>query len=104
MIIKFTSIPMTLGSEELFYQLGLSQFGSFNRIVLEPAPSLRKLVKLAVDAEEGTKDSRLSKEEIVNVSQSYSVGCTTMPTYHFPSENCGDHHGKERYARRVFLT
>ncbi|KAI0694214.1 DNA binding protein [Cytidiella melzeri] len=52
--------------EELFYQLGLIQFGNFNRIKLEPAPSLRKLIKLAVDAEEGTKNSRLSKQEIVD--------------------------------------
>ncbi len=55
-------------SEEFFYQLGLIQFGSFSRIKLEPAPSLRKLVKLAVSAEEGTENSRLSKEEIVDVS------------------------------------
>ncbi|KAI0826460.1 histidine kinase-like ATPase [Irpex lacteus] len=52
--------------EEFFYQLGLIQFGSFSRIKLEPAPSLRKLVKLAVSAEERTENSRLSKEEIVD--------------------------------------
>ncbi|KAI0088835.1 DNA binding protein [Irpex rosettiformis] len=52
--------------EEFFYQLGLIQFGNYNRIRLEPAPSLRKLVNLAVNAEEGTRNSKLSKEEIVD--------------------------------------
>ncbi|POY75927.1 hypothetical protein BMF94_1011 [Rhodotorula taiwanensis] len=36
-------------SEELFYQLGLRQFGRFSRIKLTPPPPLRKLLKLAVD-------------------------------------------------------
>lgn len=49
------------------------QFGNFNRIKLEPMPSLRKLVKLAVDAEEGTQYSRLSKTEIVDVRISDST-------------------------------
>jgi len=53
-------------SEELFYQLGLRQFGNFNRLKLEPPPPLRAMVKLAVDAEEGTKNSRLSKAQIVD--------------------------------------
>ena len=55
--------------EELFYQLGLRQFGDFNRLKLEPPPPLRAMVKLAVDAEEGTKNSRLSKAQIVDVRQ-----------------------------------
>lgn len=54
--------------EELFYQLGLRQFGDYSRLKLEPPPPLRAMVKLAVDAEEGTKNSRLSKDQIVDVS------------------------------------
>ena len=53
--------------EELFYQLGLRQFGDYNRLKLEPPPPLRTMVKLAVDAEDGTSQSRLSKEQIVDV-------------------------------------
>ena len=53
--------------EELFYQLGLRQFGNFSRMKLEPPPPLRTVVTLAVDAEEGTKHSRLSKMEIIDV-------------------------------------
>jgi DNA mismatch repair protein MLH1 len=53
--------------EELFYQLGLRQFGNFNWLKLEPPPPLRAMVKLAVDAEEGTKHSRLTRPQIVDV-------------------------------------
>ncbi|PSR71450.1 hypothetical protein PHLCEN_2v12717 [Hermanssonia centrifuga] len=54
-------------SEELFYQLGLRQFGNYTRIKLDPPPPLRMLVRIAVEAEEGTKNSRLSKADIVNL-------------------------------------
>jgi len=54
--------------EELFYQLGVRQFGDFSRIKLEPPPMIRDLIKLAVDADETTNEIRLSKEEITNVS------------------------------------
>ncbi|GAA5984671.1 hypothetical protein JCM10908_003452 [Rhodotorula pacifica] len=36
-------------AEELFYQLGLRQFGRFSRIRLTPPPSLEHLVRLGVD-------------------------------------------------------
>ncbi|KZV99557.1 hypothetical protein EXIGLDRAFT_738920 [Exidia glandulosa HHB12029] len=38
-------------SEELFYQLGLRQFGAYPRVALNPPPSLRKLVRIGLDAE-----------------------------------------------------
>ncbi|TBU41715.1 DNA binding protein [Dichomitus squalens] len=50
---------------ELFYQLGLRQFGNFSRIRLDPPPNLRTLVLLAVDAEEGVEESGFSKDEVV---------------------------------------
>ncbi|KAF8634832.1 hypothetical protein AX17_004083 [Amanita inopinata Kibby_2008] len=53
-------------AEELFYQLGLRQFGNFNRLKLEPPPSLRDLLEIAVEAEESTKDSQMSKSQIVD--------------------------------------
>ncbi|PLW11883.1 hypothetical protein PCANC_21973 [Puccinia coronata f. sp. avenae] len=37
--------------EELFYQLGVRQFGSFDRVQLKPAVSVHKLVTLAVESE-----------------------------------------------------
>ncbi|KLO16119.1 DNA mismatch repair protein MutL [Schizopora paradoxa] len=38
-------------AEELFYQLSLRQFGNLQRLRLDPPPSIRRLVKLAVKAE-----------------------------------------------------
>ena len=55
-------------SEELFYQLGLRQFGDFSRLRLQPPPSVRTLVDIAVRAEESTEGSSLSKKQIVDVS------------------------------------
>ncbi|KAH7907575.1 histidine kinase-like ATPase [Hygrophoropsis aurantiaca] len=53
-------------AEELFYQLALRQFGDYSRIKLDPPPPLRTLVKLAVEAEEDTGRSGMSKEKIVD--------------------------------------
>ncbi|GAV99710.1 dna mismatch repair protein [Lentinula edodes] len=53
-------------AEELFYQLGLRHFGDFSRLKLEPPPSLRELVKIAVDAEEISEETSLSKPDIVD--------------------------------------
>lgn len=57
--------------EELFYQLGLRQFGDFSRLKLEPPPSVHDLVQIAVEEEEISGGSTLSKPEIVDVC--YSV-------------------------------
>lgn len=56
------------GREELCYQLGLRQFGNFPRLKLDPPAPLRPLITLAVDAEQNTELSKLSKPEIVDVS------------------------------------
>ncbi|KAI0795447.1 DNA binding protein [Abortiporus biennis] len=53
-------------AEELFYQLGLRQFGNFNRIRLDPPPPLRTLIELAVDVEETVKKTKLSKSKLVD--------------------------------------
>lgn len=59
--------------EELFYQLGLRQFGDFSRLKLEPPPPLRIMVEIALDVEDSTH-SRLSKVQIVDVRlRCYSV-------------------------------
>ncbi|KAI5476391.1 DNA mismatch repair protein MLH1 [Pseudohyphozyma bogoriensis] len=52
-------------SEELFYQLGLRQFGRFVRIKLRPAPSLKELLKLAVESEGGREEAKMSSFQIV---------------------------------------
>ncbi|KAG2151212.1 histidine kinase-like ATPase [Suillus bovinus] len=53
-------------AEEMFYQLALLQFGDYSRLKLDPPPSLRVLVKFAVDAEEDTARSGMSNDEIVD--------------------------------------
>ncbi|KAI0646384.1 DNA mismatch repair protein MutL [Trametes meyenii] len=51
---------------ELFYQLGLRQFGNLPRIRLDPPPELRALVVLALDAEEGVEESGMSKADVAD--------------------------------------
>ncbi|KAH9063209.1 DNA mismatch repair protein MutL [Lactarius vividus] len=53
-------------TEELFYQLGLRQFGNFARLKLDPPAPLSPLIKLAVDAEKDTDLSKLTKPQIVD--------------------------------------
>ncbi|KAJ7207096.1 histidine kinase-like ATPase [Mycena pura] len=53
-------------AEELFYQLALRQFGNFSRLKLEPAPPLRTLVEIAVEQENTTEESGLTKPQIVD--------------------------------------
>lgn len=53
----------------MFYQLGLRQFGNFARLKLDPPAPLRALIALAVDAEQNTELSKLSKPQIVDVRE-----------------------------------
>ena len=52
---------------ELFYQLGLRQFGNLPRIRLDPPPALRMLVALAVDVEDGATQCGLDRDAVVDV-------------------------------------
>lgn len=45
------SAELVLQSEELFYQVGLRKFGAYQRVALNPPPSLRKLVRIGLEAE-----------------------------------------------------
>ncbi|KAK0204070.1 histidine kinase-like ATPase [Desarmillaria ectypa] len=53
-------------AEELFFQLALRQFGDMTKLKLDPPPPLRKLVQIAVDAEDTTEDTKLTKAQIVD--------------------------------------
>jgi DNA mismatch repair protein Mlh1 C-terminus len=64
--ISFTN-TWWLGREELFYQLGLRQFGNFPRLKLDPPAPLRPLIALAVDAEQNIELSKLTKPQVVDV-------------------------------------
>ncbi|WWC71688.1 uncharacterized protein I206_105646 [Kwoniella pini CBS 10737] len=54
----------SLGDEH-FYQIGLRQFGAFNRLRLEPPPNLRDLLKLAAEDETGLQDAGLEVDNVV---------------------------------------
>jgi DNA mismatch repair protein MLH1 len=58
-----------IGREEHFYQLGLRQFGAFNRLRLDPPPLLRDLISLAAEDEPGIQENNLDLEEVVEVSR-----------------------------------
>ena len=57
-----------IGREEHFYQLGLRQFGAFNRLRLDPPPLLRDLISLAAEDEPGIQENNLDLNEVVEVS------------------------------------
>lgn len=53
--------------EELFYQLGVRQFGDFGRLHLNPPPSVRSLLELSVACEDSIYDYGLSVGSVVDV-------------------------------------
>jgi len=104
------SDPPCFGREELFYQLGLRQFGNFPKLKLDPPAPLRPLITLAVDAEQNTELSNLSKPQIVDVSD-----CLIMRLFRPPrivltgasrsssTVYCAYPYLPERDAKRVLL-
>lgn len=56
-----------MSRRELFYQLGLRQFGAYGCEILEPALDIRELLRIAVDAEEELVEAGLDPEDIIEV-------------------------------------
>jgi hypothetical protein len=88
-------------SEELFYQLGLRQFGDYHQMKLQPPPPLRTLIALAIDAEEGTRKLKMTNDQITDVSQRSlllepAVDCSDVAY-------CSDADGPPRDAIRIFF-
>lgn len=54
-------------SRVLFYQLGLKQFGSMHKLVLDPPPSVQELVEIAIETEAGIGAAGLDAEEVLKV-------------------------------------
>ena len=54
--------------EELFYQLSLRQFGAMGKFHLNPPPSVRELLSIALEDEPNHEQSGLSAEQIIDVS------------------------------------
>lgn len=53
--------------DEHLYQLGLRQFGALKRLRMEPAPSLRELLRVAAEDEPGIAAHGLSAQTVVEV-------------------------------------
>ncbi|CAH7666286.1 hypothetical protein PPACK8108_LOCUS626 [Phakopsora pachyrhizi] len=58
-------IKHLLFCEELFYQLALKQFGVYDRIKLEPSPSIKKLVELAIEGEQSDYLDKFGRSKAV---------------------------------------
>jgi len=69
--------------EEFFYQLGLRQFGNYNRLRLEPPPPIRTLVKLAVDAEPDFPHDTMSVDQAVKTIVDILVSRSEMLEEYF---------------------
>ncbi|KAJ6078926.1 hypothetical protein N7467_008679 [Penicillium canescens] len=66
--VKLYLIDYGLTSNELFYQIGLTDFGNFGTIKLTPAPKLTDLLKIAADEERqehSTQDSTQKDADII---------------------------------------
>ncbi|GAA5939100.1 uncharacterized protein JCM15063_004425 [Sporobolomyces koalae] len=64
---KLYLVHHNIVAEQLFYQLTLRQFGRFSRIKLQPAPSLKKLIRLGVERGYSHGGSaNLSIDDIIN--------------------------------------
>lgn len=81
--------------EELFYQLGLRQFGRFMRIRLEPAAPLQDLIHLAVDSLPGHETLAVPIDQIVQVSAFLPlVLLLDQPDCFISPENLQSSHGE----------
>lgn len=82
-------------SDELFYHLGLRQFGAFGKITLQPQPSLRELLEIAVDGETGLEAAGLDPEQVVQGAFSKLFERREMLAEYFgfgiTDEGCVDH-------------
>ncbi|WRT68276.1 uncharacterized protein IL334_005252 [Kwoniella shivajii] len=70
-------------ADEHFYQLGLRQFGAFNRLRLQPSPDLKDLLTLAAEDEAGLKDAGLTVAEVVKSIADLLMGKKDMIDEYF---------------------
>ena len=72
----------------MFYQLGLRQFGDFSRIKLDPPPSLREMIQVAVDAEDDLESSTsLSRADVIDVRSDSCRNTNDMLISSFPASD-----------------
>jgi DNA mismatch repair protein MLH1 len=61
--VKLFLVDYGLISNEFFYQVGLTDFGNFGRIVLDPAPKLMDILRLGAEAEVENAKRETSDED-----------------------------------------
>ena len=65
--IRYRSVAVE--RRALFYQLGLKQFGSMHKLVLDPPPSLREMLEIAIEEEDsGIVAAGLESDKVFQVS------------------------------------
>ncbi|KAF8755504.1 DNA mismatch repair protein MutL [Rhizoctonia solani] len=69
--LKLYLINHSAVAEELFYQLGLRQFGNFSHLKLSPPPSLHELVHLAVEDDLDIQKAGLDPKKIGDMLEEY---------------------------------
>lgn len=72
-------------SRVLFYQLGLKQFGSMHKLVLDPPQSLQELMEIAVETEPGITAAGLNPGDVLKVSRTRRV---TVAYAHCSATRC----------------
>ncbi|KAK2766931.1 DNA mismatch repair protein [Arachnomyces sp. PD_36] len=80
--VKLLLVDYGMLSNEYFYQVGLTDFGNFGRIKLDPPPKLIDLLTLAVDVE---RDEHLARQSTTTTSSSSSQTSPQPDPVDFPS-------------------
>lgn len=67
--VKLFLVDYGLASNEFFYQVGLTDFGNFGRIILDPAPKLTGLLMIGAEAE--VENAQQAGQAKVNIDASH---------------------------------
>ncbi len=90
--VKLFLVDYGLISNEFFYQVGLTDFGNFGRIVLDPAPKLMDLLMIGGEAEvenekrDGTKEVEVDASQIAQAVKKQLLSRRAMLTEYFSLE------------------
>ena len=68
---KLYLVNHNLLCDALFYQLALRQFNAMGRLQLEPPPSVRELLQIAMEGQQDWEDSGMEPAAIIDVSECF---------------------------------
>lgn len=86
--VKLYLIDYGMASNEFFYQVGLTDFGNFGLIQLDPPPNLRELLEIAAQyqIETAPECAELDKEQVVQKIYDQLMSCRQMISEYFSLE------------------